>query len=60
MLDSGNFDKPLPLVMNGDLIALVQYMIRARGWETVRVTMVKGHAEVVDVQQGRVRLLASV
>ena len=39
------------------LIALVQYMITTRGRETVRVTKVKGHAEDVDVQQGRVRLL---
>ena len=31
-------------------------MIRARGLETVRVTKVKGHAEDVDVLQGRVRL----
>ena len=31
-------------------------MIRTRGRETVRVTKVKGHAEDVDVQQGRVRL----
>ena len=45
--------KPLPLVKDGDLVALVQYMIRTRGRETVRVTKVKGHA---DVQQGRVRL----
>ena len=57
LLDSGRLDKPLPLVKDGDLIALVQYMIRTRGRETVRVTKVKGHAEVVDVQQGRVRLL---
>ena len=49
--------KPLPLVKDGDLIALVQYMIRTRGRETVRVTKVKGHAEDVDVQQGRGRLL---
>ena len=32
-------------------------MIRTRGRETVRVTKVKGHAEDVDVQQGRVRLV---
>ena len=32
-------------------------MIRTRVRETVRVTKVKGHAEDVDVQQGRVRLL---
>ena len=39
------------------MIALARYMIRARGRETVRVTKVKGHAEDVDVQQGRVRLV---
>ena len=32
-------------------------MIHSRGRDTVRVTKVKGHAEDVDVQQGRVRLL---
>ena len=39
------------------LIALARYMIRTGGRDTVRVTKVKGHAEDVDVQQGRVRLL---
>ena len=39
------------------MIALARYMIRTRGRETVRVTTVKGHAEDVDVQQGRVRLV---
>ena len=38
------------------MIALARYMVRTRGRETVRVTQVKGHAEDVDVQQGRVRL----
>ena len=57
LLDYGSLIKPLPLVKDGDLIALVQYMIRTRGRETVRVTEVKGHAEDVDVQHGRVRLL---
>ena len=57
MLDYGSLDKPLPLVKDGDLIALVQYMICTRGRETVRVTKVKGHAEDVDAQQGRVWLL---
>ena len=37
--------------------ALAWYMIRTRGRETVRVTEVKGHAEDVDVQHGRVRLV---
>ena len=48
--------KPLPLVKDGDLVALVQYMIQARGRETVRVTEVQGHADDADAQQGRVRL----
>ena len=39
------------------MIALARFMIRTRGRETVRVTKVKGHAEDVDVQQGRVRLV---
>ena len=56
MLDHGSLVKPLPLVKDGDVVALVQYMIRTRGRETVRVTKVKGHAEDSEVQQGRVRL----
>ena len=56
LLDKDCFVKLLPLVEDGDLVALVQYMIRTRGRETVRVTKVKGHAEYIDVQQGRVRL----
>ena len=42
---------------DGDMIALARYMIRTSGRETVRVTKVMGHAEDVDVQQGRVRLV---
>ena len=49
--------RPLPLVKDGDLIALAQCVIRTRGRDTVRVTLVKEHAEDVDVQQGRVRLV---
>ena len=56
LLDRDCFVKPLPSVNDGDLVALVQYMIRTRGRETVRVTEVKGDAEEIDVQQGRVRL----
>ena len=56
LLDFDCLTKPLPLVKDGDLIALVQYMIRTRGRETVRVTKVMGYAKDVDVQQGRVRL----
>ena len=56
LLDHDSLVKPLPLVKDGDLLALAQYMMRTRGRDTVRVTKVKGHAEDVDVQQGRVRL----
>ena len=48
--------KLVPLIKDGDLVALVQYMIRTRGRETVRVTKGKGHAEDSDVQHGQVRL----
>ena len=57
LLDHDSLVKPLPLVKDGDLIALARYMIRTFGRETVRVAKVKGHAEDVDVQQGRVRLV---
>ena len=57
LLDCDCLSKPLPLIKDGDLVALARCMIRARGRETVRVTKVKGHAEDADVQQGRVRLL---
>ena len=57
LLDADCIAKPLPLVKDADLVTLVQYMIRTRGRDTVRVTKVKGHAEDVDVQQGRVRLV---
>ena len=57
LLDAGCLSKPLPLVKDGDLVALVQYMIRTRGRDIVRVTKVKGHANDDDVQHGRVRLL---
>ena len=57
LFDRDSLVRPLPLATDGDLIALAQYMIRTRGRDTVRVTKVKGHAEDVDVQQGRVQLV---
>ena len=57
LLDADCLAKPLPLVKDGDLVALAQYMIRTRGRDTVRVTKVKGHAKEDDVQHGRVRLM---
>ena len=47
----------MPLVKDGDSVALAQCMIRTRGRETVRVTKVTGHATDADVAQGRVRLV---
>ena len=55
LLDHGCLAKPLSLIRDGDLVAVIQHMIRARGQDTVRVTKVKGHATETDVQQGRVR-----
>ena len=57
LLDADCLAKPLPLVKDGDLVALVQHMIRTRGRDTVRVTKVKGHAKDGDVQHGHVRLI---
>ena len=57
LLDHDSLIKPLPLVKDGDLIALARYMILTRGRETVRVTKVKRHAEDIDVQAGWVRVL---
>ena len=42
LLDADCLAKPLALIKDGDLIALVQHMIRARSRDTVRVTKVKG------------------
>ena len=42
LLDRDSSVRPLPLVKDGNLIALAQYMIRTRGRDTVRVTKVKG------------------
>ena len=50
LLDRDCLVKPLPLVEDGDLIALVQNMIRIRGRETVRVSEVTGHATDADVR----------
>ena len=57
LLDADCLAKPLPLVKDGDLVALVHYMIRTRGRDTVRVTKVKGQAKDAHVQHGHVRLI---
>ena len=52
--DHGCLSKPSPLVKDGDLVSLVQHMIRVRGVDTVRVTKDKARATDADVEQGRV------
>ena len=59
LLDHGSFSSPLLLVKDGDLIAVVQHMILARGAETVKVTEVKGHA-TEDDEGGCVRRISGV
>ena len=43
VLDQGFPSKPLPLVKDGDLISLLQHMIRVRGPETVQVSKVRAY-----------------
>ena len=57
LLDADCLAKPLPLIKDGDLVALVQFLIRTRGRDTVRVTKVKGHPKDDDVHLGRVRII---
>ena len=46
----------MPLVKDGDLIAIVKFLILVWVADTVKVTKFKGHATDADVEQGRVRL----
>ena len=55
LLDRGSLATPLPWFPNGDLVAIVQHMLIARGLGTVRVTKVEGHATAFDVERVRVR-----
>ena len=50
-LESPHFE----LVKDGDLLLLLERMLRLRGLDTVRVTKVKGHADEGMVLDGRVR-----
>ena len=45
----------MPLVKDGDVVAIIQHIIHARGQGAVGVTEVKGHATEADVDQGLVR-----
>ena len=47
---------PLPLVKDGDLLATIHSMLCLRGFDTVQVSKVKGHATQAMVDNGDVRL----
>ena len=47
--------RPFPLVNDGDLLALAQWLLRWRGFRNTAVSKVKGHADEGMVAQGRVR-----
>ena len=47
---------PLPLVKDGDLLATIHSMLCLRGFSTVQVSKVKGHATRAMVDSGDVRL----
>ena len=47
---------PLPLMKDGDLLATIHSMLCLRGFDTVQVSKVKGHATRVMVASGDVRL----
>ena len=55
LLDGRHGSIPFELVKDGDLLLLIQRMLRLRGLDTVRVTKVKGHADEGMVLDGRVR-----
>ena len=52
LLDGHHGSVPFELIKGGDLLLLIERMLHLRGLDTVRITKVKCHAEVLD---GRVR-----
>ena len=47
---------PLPLMKDGDLLATIHSMLSLRGFDTMKVSKVKGHATRAMVDSGDVRL----
>ena len=54
LLDGHHGSIPFEPVKDGDLLLLVEKMLRLRGLDTARITKVKGHADEVMVLDGRV------
>ena len=57
LLDGKGTSRPAELVEDGDLILLIERMLRLRGLDTVRITKIKGHADEAMVRDGGVREL---
>ena len=55
LLDGCRGPEPFELVNDGDLLLLIDHMLRQRGLDTVCVSKVKGHADDGMVQHGQVR-----
>ena len=52
--------KPLELLVDGDLLALMQRLVKLRGPGTTSISKVKGHADEGLVRGGRVRELDTI
>ena len=55
LLDGRPGSVPFELLNDGDLLLLIDRMIRRRGADTVSISKVKGHADEVMVRSGQVR-----
>ena len=55
LLDGCRGAVPFELVTDGDLLLLIDRMLRSRGLDTVRISKVKGHADDGMVLHGQVR-----
>ena len=54
LLDGCRGAEPFELVNDGDLLLLIDRMLRRRGLDTVRISKVKGHADDGMVLHGQV------
>ena len=55
LIDGHTTSVPFELLKDGDLLLLIDRMIRRRGTDTVRISKVKGHADEIMVRAGQVR-----
>ena len=55
LLDGRPGSIPFELLKDGDLLLLIDRMLRLRGPDTVRISKVKGHADEAMVLNGQVR-----